>query len=133
MHARTAASIVLLAIGCGDPPADDSVGADDSSTTLDDTGVLACDDAVTWDYWAAGFFLNWCTSCHSSDLPEEKRQKAPLGMNFDSYAGVAEHAVAIEYRAVTAEAKFLMPPIGGPSDTEREILQMWIECGLKEH
>ena len=133
VHLRAATAIVLLAFGCNDSPDDGDSGLEAKSTLVDDTGTLACNDAVTWDSWAHGFFLNWCTSCHSSALPEDKRQKAPPSMNFDTYAGVVENAVAIEYRAVTAEPKYLMPPNGGPDMKERETLRLWIECGLKEH
>ena len=131
---RPATTFALLALGCNDSPDGDS-GLENNSTLVDDTSIpLACNDAVTWDSWAHGFFLSWCTSCHSSALQtEEERQKAPPHMNFDTYAGVAENAVAIEYRAVTAEPKYLMPPNGGPELKERELLGLWIQCGLKEH
>ena len=133
MHLRITMSIVLLASACTDSPNGGDSDCIDCSTPVDDSGTLACDDAVTWDSYAHGFFLSWCTSCHSSSLPPEKRQKAPANMNFDTYTGVLEYAVDIEYRAVTAEPKYLMPPIGGPSDKERQLLGQWIECGLKEH
>ena len=131
---RPATTFALLALGCNDSPDGDS-GLENNSTLVDDTSIpLACNDAVTWDSWAHGFFLNWCTSCHSSALvTEEERQKAPLAMNYDTYAGVVKSADKILYRAVTAEPKYLMPPIGGPSDEEGEVLRLWIECGLKEH
>ena len=133
VHLRAATSIALLGFGCTDSP-NGGDSALNNSTPVDDTGIaLECNDAVTWDSWAHGFFLSWCTSCHSSTLPEEERQKAPPSMNFDTYAGVAENAVAIEYRAVTAEPKYLMPPNGGPDMKERELLGLWIDCGLKEH
>ena len=123
--------LVLLAFGCVDSSDGDST-LNNNSTLVDDTSLpLDCNDALTWDSWAHGFFLNWCTSCHSSTLPEEERQEAPPGMNFDTYPGVVENAVAIEYRGVTAEPKYLMPPNGGPDLKERELLRLWIECGLK--
>ena len=124
---RSIAAIVLFALGCTESSGDSTLN---NTTPVDDTGTLVCNDALTWDSWAHGFFLNWCTSCHSSTLSEDDRQKAPPGMNFDTYQGVAENAVAIEYRGVTAEPKYLMPPNGGPDLKERELLRLWIECGL---
>jgi uncharacterized membrane protein len=133
VHLRTATSIVLLAFGCTDSTGGDS-DPSGNSTLVDDTSALACSQAqsITWDTYAHGFFLSWCTSCHSSTLPGPKRQGAPVGMDFDTYAGVVEYADKIEYRAVTAEEKYLMPPIGGPDPKERELLGLWIACGLKE-
>jgi uncharacterized membrane protein len=133
VHLRTATSLVLCLVGCGDPP-EGGDSAANQSTLVDDSATLACNDWVTWDSFAHSFFLNWCTSCHSSSLTSlEDREQAPLAMNFDSYAGVAEYSVQIEYRAVTAEPEFLMPPIGGPTVEEREMLGLWIQCGMKEH
>jgi hypothetical protein len=139
VHLRAATTIVLLAFGCNDSPDGDSSCLECSSTLVDDTSApLECTQplgaALTWPTFADPFFRNWCTSCHSSDLDtKEERQSAPPGMNFDTYAGVVEHAVAIKYRAVTAEPKYLMPPNGGPDLKERELLGLWIDCGLKEH
>jgi hypothetical protein len=143
---RLSSVVVLLAVACtADPPTplDSSVPVDDSvppddSTTGDDTGTpLQCLDSLTWQYWADGFFRNYCTHCHSSTLPEKKRQGADLGVDFDTYEGVVEHALAIRYRAVTIplgedpDPTLVMPPVGGPSDEERELLGLWIDCGLK--
>ena len=122
--------LVVFAFGC----TDSSDSAPYSTHPVDDTGTLACNDVITWDSWAHGFFLNNCTSCHSRALlTEDERQKAPTDMNFDTYEGVAENAVAIEYRAVTAEPKYLMPPNIALDLDDRETLGLWIECGLKEN
>jgi len=133
VHLRTATAIALLSFGCNDPPDGDSTCVA-CSTLVDDSSLpLECNDLITWDSWAHGFFLNNCTSCHSSTLPEEARQKATAGVNFDTYAGVVEYAVDIEYRVWSAEPKYLMPPNIKLSYEDRDTLRLWIECGLKEH
>ena len=134
MHLRTAIAIALLAAGCSDSSGGDSNAASSSLANLDDTGELQCNEVITWDSWAHAFFLNNCTSCHSSALQtEEERRKAPAGMNFDTYAGVAENATAIEYRVWSAEPQYLMPPNIKLAYEDRDTLRLWIECGLKEH
>jgi hypothetical protein len=141
--------VALLAISCNpDAPTpldsattDDSVPPDDS-TDPDDSGPLPCNDDVTWEFWGHGFFLTWCTSCHSADVVGKKRQDAPKGVDFDTYEQVVKRANDIKYRAATIPlmspkpdpklVKYIMPPVGGPGDDEREALALWIDCGLKE-
>ena len=133
MHLRTATAIVLFAFGCNDSSDGDS-SCVACSTLVDDSSLpLECNDLITWDSWAHGFFLNNCTSCHSSTLPEEARQKAPLDINLDTYAGVTADRVpeAILLYATGPDAS--MPPNIRTSDEDRETLRLWIECGLKEH
>jgi hypothetical protein len=121
---RSLAIALLVGFGCGeDPPQPlDTAGGDD-------TGTLPCDYAITWESWAEGFFLNWCTSCHSSDLHGVSRQGAPHSVNFDTYEGAVERPDLVADWATGP--KPLMPPIGGPDDDEREILRMWLECGTQ--
>lgn len=133
MHLRTATAIALLSFGCNDSSDGDSSLAA-SSGPVDDSAPLACNDFITWDSWAHGFFLDNCTSCHSSALQtEDERQKAPLDLNFDTYAGVTADRVpeAIVVYATGPDAK--MPPQIDLGDERRETLRLWIECGLKEH
>jgi uncharacterized membrane protein len=138
VHFRTATAIALLAFGCNDSSDGDSSCAT-CSQPVDDTASVDCStalaQALTWDSWAHGFFLNNCTSCHSSTLPKEDRQKAPLAFNYDTYEGVAENAADIENRAVTLadDPKWSMPPNITLRPDDREDLRVWIECGLKEH
>ena len=132
VHLRTATAIALLSVGCNDSPDGDSSLAAYSGLA-DDSVPLECNDFITWDSWAHGFFLDNCTSCHSSTLPEDERRKAPLDLNFDTYAGVTADRVpeAIVVYATGPDAK--MPPQIDLGDKKRETLRLWIECGLKEH
>ena len=135
MHLRTATAIALLAFGCNDSSDGDSSNAASSGlANLDDTGTLACNDLITWDSWAHGFFLNNCTSCHSRALQtEDERQKAPLDINFDTYAGVTADRVPEAILVYATGPDAIMPPQIDLGDKKRETLGLWIECGLKEN
>jgi hypothetical protein len=87
-----------------------------------------CDSSQALDYESFGgpFFLNWCTGCHSSKIPEGSRQEAPLDINFDSIDDIRSHGRRIVDKAVHTHK---MPPAGGPTDTERELLGQWLGCG----
>lgn len=82
---------------------------------------------LTWDSFGAAFVLSWCTSCHSSDLPEGMRQQAPPDVNLDTAGGVRRNLERVWLRA--ADGNTTMPPLGGPSPEERERLGEWLACG----
>ena len=84
----------------------------------------------TWDTWAGGLLRTWCASCHSSELPEGMRYGAPVGVDFDTYSATARHVGPLE-RVVTGDDPS-MPPVGGPSASERARLAAWIACGAPE-
>ncbi|HEV8248062.1 MAG TPA: hypothetical protein VGP93_19945, partial [Polyangiaceae bacterium] len=98
-------------------------------SNADDTGQtsssLSCE--ATYENFAGPFLLNWCVGCHSSSLPEGKRQMAPLGVNFDTLGGVRAHADLMRSRVVDLQS---MPPVGGPSQADRELFGQWIDCGM---
>jgi uncharacterized membrane protein len=81
---------------------------------------------LRYDNFGAPFMANWCRSCHSATLPADMRQRAPLDVNFDNLADVRHQWIAIE-RTTTEIAS--MPPAGGPSLTERDMLSEWLRCG----
>jgi uncharacterized membrane protein len=81
---------------------------------------------LRYDNFGAPFMANWCRSCHSAALPADMRQQAPVEINFDSVSDVRQWQTAIE-RSTTQTA--LMPPAGGPSFAEREMLVEWLRCG----
>lgn len=79
--------------------------------------------AVTWDGWAHGFFLNYCTSCHSASAPD--RHGAPAGMDFDSEAQVRAALATIRSSVVEAQT---MPVGGGVLEDDLVLLGVWLDC-----
>jgi hypothetical protein len=89
----------------------------------------ACPDRspLTYQSFGAPFFFNYCTGCHSSKLPAERRRGAPNGIDFDTLGGIRTHAQRIFARA--ADGNVAMPPAGGPSADQRKQLGDWLACG----
>lgn len=81
---------------------------------------------LTWANFGEGFMTKHCTGCHSSLLPENLREEAPLGVDFDTYQGVLDWAPRIEARSL-GEAPD-MPPGGGPGAEELVLLAEWLTC-----
>ena len=105
--------MLLLAAGCQPAP--------------DDTADPGCVDApqVTWESWGQGFLTTYCTSCHSVTSPS--RYDAPVGVNFDTLDEVRTYAGAIRSAVVDKET---MPVGGGITDDDRELLEVFLDCGL---
>lgn len=72
------------------------------------------------------FLANWCRACHSATLPPDMRQQAPDDVNFDTLEEIRAWSIRIDR---TAGAGATMPPAGGPSAAEREMLTEWLRCG----
>jgi uncharacterized membrane protein len=119
---RLFASLVLL-VGCGT----DAVDRTPDDPPLDPE---ACETEtyLRYDNFAAGFSADWCRGCHSSAVPEGGRQDAPLDVNFDTEADLVKWRERILVRATGATPT--MPPAGGPSEEERQLLREWIDCGM---
>jgi uncharacterized membrane protein len=103
-----------------------------SCTEASDSADLECpkNSFLSYENFGDPFLLTWCTPCHSSYLTTvEDRQEAPLGVNFNTYEDVLEHADFIKILTIDTEA---MPPAGGPSAEDRTLLEEWIACGLPE-
>ena len=83
---------------------------------------------LTYDNFGEPFVLDWCRGCHSSALPAGMRQLAPLDVNFDTRDDVRDWSPRILAVAGTSR---IMPPAGGPSDHERELLVEWLACGAR--
>lgn len=94
----------------------------------DSGGVCAREPELDWDRFGHGFMTQYCTGCHASTWPASVREGAPLGVDFDTYAGVLAYADRIEARSVPADAD--MPPGGGPSEEERALLHEWLTCAV---
>ncbi len=95
------------------------------SPTTESDPVTACASAPGWSE-ADGVLRSWCTGCHASALPISLRQGAPLGVDFDTYAGASHWASRI---AVRASQLGDMPPAAGMPDADRQLLADWVACG----
>ena len=84
---------------------------------------------LTYNNFGEPFALDWCRGCHSSAIPTGMRQKAPIGVNFDTQADVAHWRERILIRVAGAQPT--MPPAGGPPDEERALLAEWLGCGAR--
>ena len=112
---------------CGNDVGSDPIIDDDDE---EPPPVAKCDSSfLDHDNFGAPFVANWCRGCHSSSVPMNMRQKAPIDVNFDGDGDLVVWAERIKIRA--AGTKPTMPPAGGPSEEERALLAEWIECGLK--
>jgi hypothetical protein len=85
-------------------------------------------DELSWQSTGRPVLLTWCVPCHSSSLPSELRQGAPLGVDFDTYTLALPWAERILVRA-TGEAP-TMPPGGGTPEEDQQALADWISCGM---
>ena len=68
----------------------------------------------------------WCTSCHAANLQGAARGGAPEGLNFDSWSTAAEWAADI---GASVAPGGTMPPLGGMSQAERDLVRAWASCG----
>jgi uncharacterized membrane protein len=125
---------VAVAAGCGDGgdgprPRDTAVSDSPATPSAASLGERTCPDDSKLDYdsFGAPFFLTWCIGCHSSNLREGARQKAPLGIDFNSRDDIRKHKDRIWARA--GDSNTSMPPAGGPSTEERARLGEWLACG----
>lgn len=105
---------MLWACGGSEPP-----GADDSAVEAGD-----CSTAVTWDNFGRGFVTQHCQPCHGSG--SVSRNGAPEPVQFDTEDQVWTMADRVLVRATGTTPS--MPPEGGVSDDDRELLRMWLTC-----
>jgi hypothetical protein len=125
---RSWLSVLLVVAACGTDvrPEDDG----DDTSMIEPVPADACDTSyLTYDNFGGPFVINWCRGCHSSAIPQGQRQKAPMTVNFDTVDDVRNWAERIQTRAASTEPT--MPPAGGPSEAERELLREWIQCGTR--
>ncbi|MBK8937043.1 MAG: hypothetical protein IPM79_05220 [Polyangiaceae bacterium] len=129
---RSSAELVLaLAVfvgastGCAQETSSDEPVVEDA-TSLEER---ACpdDSYLSWENFGGPFMLTWCNGCHSESLPDGERQGAPLLSNFDTLDDVRAWAADIWEESGDHNAS--MPPVGGPSEEEREMLAEWLACG----
>lgn len=124
------AAAIAAACSSGDP------AQPGSKLTQSDAGVLPsaiegreCPtmSPLTYQSFGGPFFSNYCTSCHSSKLPSDRRNGAPAGVDFDTLGGIRARAERIYARA--GDHNTTMPPAGGPSADQRKQLGDWLACG----
>jgi uncharacterized membrane protein len=107
-----------------------SCGVDPTSTAPPPPSDTTCAQSIlTYQNFGEPFLANWCRGCHSSGLPADMRQDAPMDSNFDTLDEVHVWSETIATRAGGAPPS--MPPAGGPSDSERALLVEWLGCGAK--
>lgn len=116
--------MVALAAGCG------SEGSEEGGTALEEIPGRPCPDGsvLTWESFGGPFLSDHCTGCHSSQLPADGRQGAPVGVELDTREGAMAWRDRIYARAADANAG--MPPAGGPGAEERVLLGDWLTCGM---
>ena len=81
-----------------------------------------CHTSVDWDSWGHGFFLTWCSSCHSATT--EDRHGAPENTVFDQESDILMWRDRINIRVLQEQD---MPVGGGISDVERMYLQEYLQ------
>jgi hypothetical protein len=124
--ARLSVAAALCACGGeGTPPAETPPPAEAPETLAE--RPCPDDSWLTFEDFGGPFLYDWCTGCHSSDMPDGQRQGAPLTVDFDTLEDARAWADRIWARAGDHNAT--MPPIGGPEETERNALGEWLACG----
>ncbi|MDB4956059.1 MAG: hypothetical protein JWO36_3628 [Myxococcales bacterium] len=120
---RNALVIAIALAGCGTDYA--STNADGGAASAD--AASCASSYLTYESFGQPFVTNWCRGCHSVNLPDDMRQMAPNNINFDTLADVHTWSQRIAIRATLNPAT--MPPKGGPPDSDRALLAVWIGCG----
>lgn len=121
MGSRTEAALLLWLSACGaatqapdDPPDDPVVDTADPCGGLD------------WATAGAPVILTWCAPCHGSGVAPGTRQGAPREVVLDDEATTRALAARLLARATGPSPT--MPPVGGPTEAERERLAAWLRC-----
>ena len=92
------------------------------STYLDTATLVHCEEP-SYQEWTEGFLMGKCQSCHAVHSPN--RYGAPENVFFDSEEASIYWLSSIERTVLNAET---MPPSGGVTEEEKELLRRWIEC-----
>lgn len=121
-----AAAIAGVASGCSpDQPLPDE--------RLASVRAAPCDD-VTYQGFAAEFFVRYCLPCHNAHLEGDlARLDAPTGINFNTLSDVRAFQGRIRLRAgVQGDMPPRWLPLPRPTDEERLLLIRWIDCGTPQ-
>jgi hypothetical protein len=87
------------------------------------------DPPLEYDRYGQGFVEKFCNGCHSSLVPEELRNDAPVGVDFDSYGAILQWKDRIAVRTDPDEPT--MPPGGGPTDDQYVEFHEWLDCSVQ--
>ncbi len=91
-----------------------------------DAGADAGGD--TWNTFARGFFMQWCTRCHSTTLTDPSaRGGAPPGFDWDDESAVRVRLDVIRRQVGVVNAMPFNPPL--PTCEERRRFITWIDRG----
>lgn len=82
---------------------------------------------LTYENFGGPFINSNCTGCHHSGLGDGERQKAPLGVDFETIELIRAQADRIWARS--GDQNDTMPPAGPPGADERALLGEWLACG----
>lgn len=128
---RYALSFTLLLACAPDKEGDTSAPLDTAdtaaATSVIDGRVCPPGSPLTWQSFGQGFLLDHCVGCHSSQLAEGQRAQATLGVDFDTQPGAQQWLQRIYARS--ADANDTMPPAGGVTEQQRQLLGDWLACG----
>lgn len=114
------ATVALALVSC----------AEDQAPAVPEDRLCPSESFLTYENFGAPFLSEHCTGCHSALVPDDMRQQAPRGIDFETLAKVRERDGLIFRRA--ADDNATMPPIGGPGAEERRLLGDWLACGAPD-
>lgn len=109
-----------LLLGC------DKDASGEADTALD-LQRIRCDRDPPLDYdnYGSSFLAKNCSGCHSSEITGAMRAGAPDNIDFNEPELAAQWADRIWERALVQGD---MPPGGGPTSDELQLLAEWITC-----
>jgi uncharacterized membrane protein len=117
-------TMLAAATGCGgDDGGDDGGSCERLTEPQAQPGDEIEESYVTF---AAGFFRDYCTRCHSVTRSGEDRNGAPEGFDWDDEASIAAALPSI--RQVVGVSAIMPPSAPEPSCEERLQLVRWIDA-----
>lgn len=119
MHRLRSAGVALLALGVAA-----CTGADGAGTPSGDSGFCATAPVVTYESFGSGFLTENCQTCHASTAPD--RHEAPEEVSFDDVTQAWTWADRILARSGGDSPT--MPPMGGTTEDDRYLLEVWLSC-----
>ena len=119
---RVAPALLAVLAACA-TAADDAPGDSAPASTVD---CATAPDDVTWDAFAHGFMITYCTSCHSVNNTDN-RYDAPEEVNFDTEKDVYDHAARVRVRVLDDQT---MPISGGVYPEDLHLLDVYLTCEL---